>query len=88
IGLAAWAFFGALAEFAERIRLFRIPLRDSLNRARHLPRSAWGMTLAHAFLGISIAGMTGTSAWQTEAIRSMKPGDSAEVAGYVIRFDS
>jgi cytochrome c-type biogenesis protein CcmF len=87
IGLAAWAFFGSLAELAERIRLFRIPLKDSFNRAIHLPRSAWGMTLAHAFLGMSIAGMTGTSAWQTEAIRSMQPGDSAEVAGYHIHFD-
>ncbi len=87
VALAGWAFFGSLAEFADRIRLFRVPLRDSWNRAVNLPRSALGMTIAHASLGIAIAGMTGTSAWQSEVIRSMKPGDSATVAGYTVRFE-
>ena len=58
--LAAWAFFGAIFEFADRIRLFRAPLADSLRRAAGLPRSAWGMTIAHAGMGIAIAGMTGS----------------------------
>lgn len=88
IALAAWAFFGALAEFAERIRLFRVPLKDSWNRAAHLPRSSWGMTIAHASIGISILGMTGTSAWQTEVIQAMKPGDTAQLAAYTVHFDS
>ncbi|MBP2311403.1 heme lyase CcmF/NrfE family subunit [Azospirillum soli] len=88
VALAAWAFFGSLAEFAERIRLFRVPLKDSWNRAVNLPRSAWGMTIAHAFMGIAIAGMTGTSAWQSEVIEAMKPGQTATVAGYSISFDS
>lgn len=88
IALAAWAFFGSLAEFAERIRLFRVPAKDSWNRAVHLPRSAWGMTIAHACLGISILGMTGTSAWQTEVIQAMKPGETAQLAHYSVRFDS
>ena len=88
IALAAWAFFGSLAEFAERIRLFRVPVKDSWNRAAHLPRSAWGMTIAHACLGISIAGMTATSAWQSEVIQAMKPGETAIVGSYSVSFDS
>jgi cytochrome c-type biogenesis protein CcmF len=88
IGLAAWAFVGSLVEFADRIALFRTPFRNSWNRAVHLPRSAWGMTIAHAFMGVAIAGMTGTSAWQTESIDAMKPGDTARLAGYEFRFDS
>ena len=88
IGLAAWAFFGSIAEFAERIRLFRIPVKDSWNRAVNLPRSAWGMTIAHASMGIAIAGMTGTSAWQSETIQAMKPGDNATVGAYAVHFDS
>ena len=88
VGLAAWAFFGSLAEFAERIRLFRIPVKDSWNRAVNLPRSTWGMTIAHASLGIAIAGMTGTSAWQSETIKAMKPGDDATVGAYAVHFDS
>ncbi|OYD86303.1 heme lyase CcmF/NrfE family subunit [Azospirillum brasilense] len=88
VALAAWAFFGSLAEFAERIRLFRIPVKDSWNRAVNLPRSAWGMTIAHASMGIAIAGMTGTSAWQSETIKAMKPGDNATVGAYAVHFDS
>jgi len=88
IALGAWAFVGSLVEFAERIRLFRIPMKDSWNRAVNLPRSAWGMTIAHACVGLAIFGMTGTSAWQTESISAMKPGDTASLAGYEFRFDS
>ena len=44
--IAAWLIGGVAAEFFERLRLFRVPLRDSLRRARVLPRSAWGMSLA------------------------------------------
>jgi cytochrome c-type biogenesis protein CcmF len=85
--MAAWAFFGALAEFADRIRLFRAPLGESLRRAGGLPRSAWGMTIAHAGMGIAIAGMTGSAAWMTERIQLMRPGDTAQIAGYELRFD-
>lgn len=88
IALAAWAFVGSLVEFADRIALFRTSFRNSWHRAVHLPRSAWGMTIAHACVGLSILGMTGTSAWQTESITAMKPGDQAAVAGYEFRFDS
>src|SRR3546814_1172488 len=42
IGFGVWVVLGAATELAERVRLFRIPLRDSLSRASGLPRSAWG----------------------------------------------
>ncbi|MFM2043579.1 MAG: hypothetical protein RLY86_2155 [Pseudomonadota bacterium] len=82
IAMAAWAFFGALAELADRVKLFRIPLGQSWDRARGLPRGAWGTTLAHAGMGIAIAGMVGTSAWVKEDIRVMRLGDTAQLAGY------
>jgi len=87
IAMAAWAFFGTIAEFAERIRLFRVPLKDSLSRAANLPRSAWGMTITHAALGIAIAGMTGSSAWQSEVVKAVLPGDTVAIAGYELRFE-
>ena len=88
MGLAAWAFFGAFVELGERIRLFRIPLRDSLKRAINLPRSAWGMTIAHAAVGITVAGMTGSSLWLSETIQAMSPGEKASIAGYEATFES
>jgi len=87
MGLAAWLFVGTLAEWAGRIKLFRAPLGDSLRRARGLPRSAHGMTLAHAGLAIAMAGMTAAASWKVESVQTMQPGDSVELAGYTYRLD-
>ena len=86
LGLAAWLFFGALVEFAGKIGIGRVPFADVLRRAAGTPRSAWGMTVAHAGLGIVVAGVTASSAWQTERIQSMNPGDAVDVAGYTLVF--
>ena len=82
MGLAAWLFLGTLWEWAERIRLFRAPLGDSLRRAARLPRAAWGMTLTHAGLAVFIAGATASSAWKTESVQSQHVGQGVTVAGY------
>src|SRR5579875_911500 len=39
--LAAWLFVGALAELADRLKLFRADLRESWQRARRLPRASY-----------------------------------------------
>jgi len=87
MGLAAWLFAGALVEWAERVKLFRAPARESWRRACGLPRSAHGMTLAHAGMAVAIAGMVASSTWKVEEILIMRPGDTASVAGYDYRFD-
>ena len=85
MALAAWLGVAALVEYGERIKLFRAPFAESLRRARHLPRAAYGMTLAHLGIAIVIAGITGISAWKTESIQALLPGEGAEVDGY--RFE-
>jgi cytochrome c-type biogenesis protein CcmF len=80
--LAAWLFFGTLTEFAERIRLFRSSLADSIQRAASLPRASYGMLIAHAGMAFTVAGITATAAWESESIQNMKPGDRARLAGY------
>ncbi|MDA8230400.1 MAG: heme lyase CcmF/NrfE family subunit [Magnetospirillum sp.] len=82
MGLALWLLLGTLTELAERVRLFRLPLGQSLQRASHLPRSAWGMTLAHGGLALVIAGMTASSAWKSESVQNQKLGETVTVAGY------
>jgi cytochrome c-type biogenesis protein CcmF len=86
IALAAWAAAGALTEFAERVRLFRVPLAESGRRAAGLPRSAWGMMLAHFGVGVFVAGVTASSAWQIEKVQLVRPGDTIEIAGYDFAF--
>jgi cytochrome c-type biogenesis protein CcmF len=85
---AVWLVGSSLAEVADRIKLFAVPFSHSLARAAALPRSAWGMALAHGGLGVLIAGMAGTSLWTQERIQAMAPGDSVEMAGYHLRLDS
>lgn len=86
LGLAAWLGVGALVELAERIRLFRIPASDSFRRAVNLPRAAWGMTVAHLGVAVVVAGITASSAWQTERIQLVRPGETVEIAGYTLLF--
>jgi len=87
MALAAWLFVGALTEWAGRLKLLRAPLGESWRRALRLPRSAYGMTLAHAGLAVAIAGITASAAWQGEVVRIMRPGEVAELGGYSYRLD-
>jgi hypothetical protein len=86
LGLAAWLATAVLTEFAERIRLFRVPLGDSVRRAIHLPRSTYGMSIAHFGLAVSVAGFA-ASAWAQEAIEILKPGGSISIAGYHLTLE-
>jgi len=86
MALAAWLFAGVALELAGRIKLGRAPIADSLRRAAGLPRAAYGMTVAHMGFAVVIAGVTASSAWQTESIRIMKPGEMTTLAGYDFRF--
>jgi cytochrome c-type biogenesis protein CcmF len=86
IALGVWVTAGALAEWIARVKLFSAPLSESLHRARGLPRAAYGTVLAHAGIGLAVIGIVATTAWQSEVVLSMKPGDSAQIAGYELTF--
>jgi cytochrome c-type biogenesis protein CcmF len=88
MGLAAWLGCATLVEWAERVKLLRASARESLRRARNLPRAAYGMSLAHLGLAVLIAGVTASSAWKEERVLRMKAGDSTEIAGQVITLQS
>lgn len=87
IALATWIAASVLLEYAERIQLFRIELGQSLRRAVGLPRSAYGMSISHLGVAVLVAGITASSAWQTEIIRAMQPGDTQEIVGYTLVFE-
>ncbi len=85
-GFGVWLIFGSLAELASRIRLGHMPLADSLRRLRGLPRSALGMTISHAALGLVVLGAVATGAWHVEVIQTLKPGEVARLAGYDVKL--
>jgi cytochrome c-type biogenesis protein CcmF len=87
IGLALFVMAGALTEIAERTGLLKVPLATAFARARGLPRSTWGATLAHFGLGIALLGIIGESQWSIERIAELKPGESITMRRYDLHFD-
>ncbi|MEC8174552.1 MAG: heme lyase CcmF/NrfE family subunit [Pseudomonadota bacterium] len=87
IGIAVWLGASVLVEIGERIGFGRVSLSDSVKRAIGLPRAAWGRTLAHFGLAVTVAGVTGAGLWQVESIQIMRPGDKVEVSGYEFTFE-
>ncbi len=86
MGLAAWLVSGSLAVLAYRVRLTRVPLRKSWELARGTPRSFYGLVIAHAGLGFAVAGITGVTAWSSEAILMMRPLQTTAIAGYDVQL--
>ena len=85
--IALWLFFASLREWALRVRLFEVPLQESIRRARNLPRAAHGMTLAHAGVAVLMIGMIGSSVWKSEEIAFVEPGTSVNIAGFDVTFE-
>jgi cytochrome c-type biogenesis protein CcmF len=86
VALAVWIIGGAAAEWAARVKLGAAAPDEVWRRARGLPRSAYGTTIAHAGMGLTVLGIVATSAWQSERIVTMKPGETTEIAGFELAF--
>ncbi len=86
LGLAAWLIAGSAVEFAERVRLFRASPAESWQRALRLPRSTYGMSLAHGGFGLVIMGIVAATAWEVERLRIMRIGETVGLAGYEVEF--
>jgi cytochrome c-type biogenesis protein CcmF len=74
IGLGVFLIASALWDLGERIIGRASGARAIWSRAVGLPRSAYGSALAHAGVGVTVIGIAAT-AWATEDIAVMKPGD-------------
>ena len=85
MAMAMWLLAGAAADIADRIALFRRPAQ-AWQRARNLPRSAWGAAIAHAGMGVTIAGVAGMGV-ATDTLVALKPGESTRLAGYEWRME-
>src|SRR4029453_17401810 len=86
IGLGLWLILGALSEIAYRVKLGEVAFAESWRRMGNLPRAACGTALAHGGLGLAVIGIVATTAWRSAAILALKPGESAEIAGYTLTF--
>jgi cytochrome c-type biogenesis protein CcmF len=80
-GAATWLIIGSFAEVFERTLLFRTPVANSVRRARGLPVAVRGAAIAHAGMGVTVAGIAGTSLDSNKIVEA-KSGDSFFVGGY------
>src|SRR5215471_17442429 len=88
MAVAVWLVAGSFAALAYRTRFGAAPLATTLRLARTTPRAFYGLVIAHAGMGISVAGITGMTSWATEKIEMLQPGQSLELSGYNLRFRS
>ena len=80
-GAAAWIILGSFAEVVERTLLFRAPMANSVRRARGLPVAVLGAAIAHAGMGVTVAGIAGMSLAANKIVEE-HAGDRFEVGGY------
>jgi len=88
VAFGAWLVAGALVEAAARIRLGRAPLAESARRFASLPRGAWGMTLAHAGLGLFAMGAAYETGWRLEAAQVLGEGGAMNLGAYHVSLGS
>ncbi len=80
-GAAAWIILGSFAEVVERTLLFRAPMANSVRRARGLPVAVLGAAIAHAGMGVTVAGIAGMSLSSNKIVEA-HAGDRFSVGGY------
>lgn len=86
IGLGVFVAAGAISELAIRSKLGSAAMDEVWRRLRNQPASVFGTTLAHFGVGLMVIGITATTAYQTETVRVMKPGDRIDAGGYTVTF--
>jgi cytochrome c-type biogenesis protein CcmF len=79
---------GAFAVAGWLIGASILDVRKRLGKGRGRARaSAFAAALAHAGLGVTLMGVAGTTAWRSEALDVMAPGQTMTVGPYTLRFD-
>ncbi len=84
-GLAIFVIVGSFSDLARRIGAGG--WGNAWSRGIGLPRSAWGTSVAHAGLGVTLLGLA-AAGWGQETILAMKPGDIATVGPYTAQLVS
>jgi cytochrome c-type biogenesis protein CcmF len=81
LALGTWLVAGSVTDILSRIGQSR-----DYRRLLRLPRADWGKAVAHAGLGVCMAGIAGLMAWQQEDIRVAQLGEPFTVGAYEIEL--
>ncbi|WP_372989597.1 heme lyase CcmF/NrfE family subunit [Sulfitobacter sp.] len=81
--LGAWIVMGTVVDLWGRTGRSG----GRMARLTRLPRADWGKMVAHAGLGVTMAGIAGLTAWSIDDIRAVQLGEAYEVGNYTIQLD-
>lgn len=80
--LAAWLAVAVMVELSGHLRHGRGGAGSTWARLRRIPRAAWGMSLAHLGVAVTVFGVTASGAWQQETLANLRLGESALAGPY------
>ncbi|MDR3521094.1 MAG: heme lyase CcmF/NrfE family subunit [Acidocella sp.] len=86
LGGGVWVMLSAVSDIAERAKLGRVKLGDSLGRLRAMPRAAFGAALGHIGFGVMVFGIAGMTL-ASQKVVVLNPGQSTELGGYSWKLD-
>ncbi len=87
IALGVWVMAGAMSEVLFRVKFGTAAASEVIRRLVNLPRSALGTGLAHFGIGLTTVGIIATSAYRSELVTVVKPGETVEIAVYALKFE-
>ena len=83
--LGIWLILGTVYEFLIKVGL-KLSFHTFLKRSLQLPRSAYGMSLAHIGVAIFVMGVTVSSAWKIEIEQPIKEGEKVIINSIELKF--
>jgi cytochrome c-type biogenesis protein CcmF len=86
LAIASPRFLTGTCAFAVAGWLIGASILDLIKR-KGARAGAFAAALAHAGLGVTLMGVTGTTLWRSEALAVMGPGDIMKVGPYTLRFE-
>jgi cytochrome c-type biogenesis protein CcmF len=84
--MAWWIVFAVATDLIERVRPASVETSNLLARLRLVPRTMWGMWLAHMGVAAFAFGVSMVNTYGIERDVKMELGDTVEVAGYVFTY--
>ncbi|MFA7264152.1 MAG: heme lyase CcmF/NrfE family subunit [Caulobacter sp.] len=81
LAMAAWIVVGSLMILVRRTRVGQVSLPESLTLLKALPPATFGLVLAHAGIGMLVAGLAGGALFKQEGVAMLGAGQSVPFIG-------
>jgi cytochrome c-type biogenesis protein CcmF len=87
LGLLLAVWIVTTSAIGLRERLTHVAGSSLAGRLASVPRSYWGMLVAHCGIAVFVVGVTMVKGFETEQDVRMNVGETATIGGYTFRFD-